>query len=547
MRIATSLLTLMLAAGCLAFGQAARAASAPSVGTKAPDFSLPTTGQNTMALSSLRGNVVVVNFFATWCPPCRAETPDLINVQKRFASRGVTFVGVDDREPSALVSTWAAANRVTFPLVLDADGGVEKTYDVNGIPTTYVLDKDGRIVFSQVNQLSGSLLASALNDVLAGRLPRESKAAKRFEDIVASSTADVSASLARGQTAQAIAAGTAASKKLDDILNDVMATDIDYAWASHVRDRLGLALAKAYETRAAAQPKAKTTAHDLEQAALLRGQSALDDERFDSALKYYRAAVRLAPKDTDAYDGVASVAGRTGDHATVLSIDVTEAGFDPKNPESWLGVANGYLGLKRYEEALRASHTGLALAAVDYALHPDKKHNAYELGRMWLKLARLSIAAGDSSGATWMLADSAACAPATIVAQQADEQFAALSPSPIYVAVSGAAQVVGKSSKPALLWVNVRNAAQSERTVHLSALGVPKRWVLSFCYEKVCDPYKSTITLGPGANQRVELQVVPLSSTKGEWDMRLTPTGDDTMQLLVDAKTAKAQVTVSAT
>ncbi len=547
MRTSRSCLPLLLATLCLALAQPSLASGPPAVGAYAPDFTLPTTGAKQIALSSLRGHVVVVNFFATWCPPCRAETPDLIAVNKKFAARGVTFVGVDDREPGQLVSSWAAAKSVDFPLVLDSDGAVEQNYDVNGIPTTYVLDKDGRIVFSQVNQLSGSLLTSALTDVLAGRTPHESKAAKQFEDIVTRATGDVSTALAHGQTAQAIAAGTAASKKLDDILNDVMATDIDYAWASHVRDRLGLVLAKAYEKGAKAQPKTKNGARDLEQAALLRGQAALDDEHFDAARNYYRTALRLEPKDTDAWDGLASVASRTGDHATVLTVDVTEAGFDPKNPESWLGVANGYLGFKRYDDALRASRTGLGLAAVDYALHPAKKHNAYELGRMWLKMGRLSIAAGDSSSAKWMLANSAASAPATIVAQQADEQFAALSPSPVYVVVAGASQVVGLPSKPAVLWVNVRNAASSERTVHLSALGVPQRWVLSFCYARVCDPYKSSITLGPGANERVELQVVPLAPTQGDWGMRLTPSGDDTMQVQVDAKTAKAQITVSAT
>jgi peroxiredoxin len=528
-------------------GVQARAA-APHVGAVAPDFTLPTTGTGTMSLSSLRGHVTVVNFFATWCPPCRAETPDLNAIEKKFARRGVRFVGVDDQEPGSLVATWAAANRVTYPLVLDSDHAVETNYDVHGIPTTYVLDKDGRVVFSQVNELSGAVLENSLNDVLAGRTPRETKTARTFENIVMTGIAGVNAALAQHDVNRAIDTGSAAVKKLDDIQNGVMATDIDDVWASRVRDRLGVVLAKAYETRASAHPKAKTAPHDLEQADLLRGRIATDDENFASAHTYYQKATQLAPKDTDAWDGVYYAAYRQGDHATVLSANVTEAGFDPKDPESWLGVANGYLGLKRYDDARLAARTGLALAAVTYALHPfKKKHNAYELGRMWLKGARVAIAAGDSSSATWMLADSTASAPGTIVAQQADEQLAALSPAPVYVAVSGASQVVGQPSKPALLWVTVRNTAQAERVVHLNADNVPKHWVLSFCYERVCDPNKSTITLGPASNMRVELQMVPLKPTDGGWDMRLTPVNDDTMTVLVDAKTAKAHITVSAT
>src|SRR5215470_682876 len=72
--------------------------SAPQVGSLAPDFSLPTADGKSIKLSDLRGKVVVVNFFATWCPPCRAETPDLIATADAFGPRGVVFVGVDAKE-----------------------------------------------------------------------------------------------------------------------------------------------------------------------------------------------------------------------------------------------------------------------------------------------------------------------------------------------------------------------------------------------------------------------------------------------------------------
>src|ERR1022692_4806036 len=101
-------------------------AAPPAVGSLAPDFSLATTTGKTVKLSSLRGHVVVVNFFATWCPPCRAETPDLISAAGAYAPRGVVFLGVDAKESSQLVSEFASAKGIAYTLVLDSDGKVNE-------------------------------------------------------------------------------------------------------------------------------------------------------------------------------------------------------------------------------------------------------------------------------------------------------------------------------------------------------------------------------------------------------------------------------------
>src|ERR1022692_4198435 len=95
-----------LASACVAAAalSSSALAAAPAPGVSAPTFSLPLVGGGSVDLAGLRGHVVVVNFFATWCPPCRAETPDLISASGAFAPRGVTFVGVDVKESAQLVS-----------------------------------------------------------------------------------------------------------------------------------------------------------------------------------------------------------------------------------------------------------------------------------------------------------------------------------------------------------------------------------------------------------------------------------------------------------
>jgi len=558
-----TLASLLFASLLFALGAPATAAP-PAVGSRAPDFSLATPGGTTMKLSALRGKIVVVNFFATWCPPCRAETPDLISASAGFARRGVVFLGVDSREPGDLVAQFAAAKGINYPIVLDRDGAVDELYDVRAIPTTYIVGRDGRITYRQVDQLEGSVIASALDDVIAGRMPNESPLAQQFAATAQLAQAQIrtlvsaaAAALARRDvnaalvsSVQAINVGVAANKKLDDLQAGDGSSSINYFTSAQERDAMGVDLARAYELRVSAKPHAPTAKSDLEQAALLRGQQAEDEERFTEAEALYKKAAALAPRDTKALDGVYLAAFELRDYATAAAAAAAETRIAPKDPESWLTLASANNSLKHYDDALSAEASALALATIDYSRHLPTKYRAhdaaYEVGRVFLKMARTAILAGNPNLAALLLPNSPIITPGTIVAQQAEEQYAALSPQPVYVAVSGPDKAAAPASEQASLWLLVRNGAAAPRTVHLAAVNVPKRWVLSFCYEKVCDPYKSDVTLAANESRKVELRVVPLSPTGGPWDMHLRPDGVDQMDVDVNAKTQKASIAVLA-
>ena len=538
----------------------ARASGPPQVGSVAPDFSLPTADGKSVKLSDLRGKVVVVNFFATWCPPCRAETPDLVAESNAFAARGVVFVGVDAKESAQLVNQFAAAKGVAFILALDSSGAVNRRYDVRAIPTTYILDRQGRIVYRQVDQLEGAVLAGALTDTVAGRVPNQSALDRRFAQIATAAKGQIDALTATALAAKkkgdinaafvasghAIAIGVAANKALDALASSDGSSALNYFNSTQQRDALGASLSVAYSTHVAAKPRATTAKSDLEQAYLLMGQRAEDEEHFAAALASYKEAAAFAPKDTKPLDGEYLAAYELRDYPTAVAAALTETQVAPNDPESWLTLASADNAAKHYDDAIAAEGVALALASVDYALHASKKHAAYEVGRVYLKMGRSEILAGNNDEAATFLANSAALAPGTIVAQQAQEQLVALSPQPVYVAISGAHRAAAQGSQPAKLWMTVHNAATQTRMVHLAAVNVPKKWVLSFCYDKVCDPYKSDVSLGPNATRRVELQVVPLASTNGPWAMKLAPSGVDQMNVDVDARTAKASITVLA-
>ncbi len=123
----------------------------PGGRTAAPDFTLPALGGGTIRLAELKGQVVMLNFWATWCPPCRAEMPAMERLYREYASRGFAIVAIDYREGPDLVQPFVEELGLTFPIALDRDGKVtDAKYPTGGLPTTYILDRQGRVVARRI-------------------------------------------------------------------------------------------------------------------------------------------------------------------------------------------------------------------------------------------------------------------------------------------------------------------------------------------------------------------------------------------------------------
>jgi len=111
----------------------------------APAFTLVDLNGKSVSLSDFRGKIVVLNFWATWCPPCRREIPDFIDLQKEYGSRSVQIVGIALDEPEK-VQAFARQNGMNYPVLLGSDEVSMKYGGIEGIPTTFIIDKNGRIV-----------------------------------------------------------------------------------------------------------------------------------------------------------------------------------------------------------------------------------------------------------------------------------------------------------------------------------------------------------------------------------------------------------------
>jgi peroxiredoxin len=111
----------------------------------APSFALPSRGGDTVSLAQLKGKVVMLNFWASWCGPCRQEMPLLDQMHKRYSSLGFTLVGVNVDANSKDAEEWLSKTPVSFPVVFDRESKVSKLYDVSAMPSTVFIDRQGNV------------------------------------------------------------------------------------------------------------------------------------------------------------------------------------------------------------------------------------------------------------------------------------------------------------------------------------------------------------------------------------------------------------------
>jgi cytochrome c biogenesis protein CcmG/thiol:disulfide interchange protein DsbE len=142
----------------------------PQVGFTAPGFTLDSLTGQPIALSDLRGKVVVLNLWASWCPPCRAEMPALNAIYQKLRDQGLVVLGVnttyqdDETSARAAIRDWG----LTFPIVFDRDGATSRQYRVQAMPTTFFIGRDGvirDIVFG--GPMSEALIASKIEKLIS--------------------------------------------------------------------------------------------------------------------------------------------------------------------------------------------------------------------------------------------------------------------------------------------------------------------------------------------------------------------------------------------
>jgi peroxiredoxin len=140
--------------------------NAVKVGKAAPNFSLERLDGSEVALSDLRGKGVVLNFWGTWCEPCKAEMPALQQNYEKYKDQGLEVIGVNIGESPVTINPFIEQYGVHFPILLDRQSQITKLYRIGPIPTTFFISPDGTVEEIFIGQLNEALIASKVEKIL---------------------------------------------------------------------------------------------------------------------------------------------------------------------------------------------------------------------------------------------------------------------------------------------------------------------------------------------------------------------------------------------
>lgn len=163
--VVAGLLSLTVVGGV---SQVVTAKTAPVVGGIAPGFTLNDLNGKSVELNQVLKSkkVTLINFWATWCPPCRAEIPEFVKFYRKYSAKGVEILAVNLQENTADVKNFVKNNGMNFPVLTDGNGRVGQMYQVMAIPTTFFVDSNGKIFYKIEGSTSMATLEAKVRSVL---------------------------------------------------------------------------------------------------------------------------------------------------------------------------------------------------------------------------------------------------------------------------------------------------------------------------------------------------------------------------------------------
>jgi cytochrome c-type biogenesis protein CcmH/NrfG/thiol-disulfide isomerase/thioredoxin len=497
----------------LALLGAAPAPRGAAVGSPAPALTLTNLDGKPLPAARPMGKVTVLNFWATWCPPCRAETSGLVAAYARLHPQGVDFLGVDTTETGPIVKTFLSAKGVPYPSAL-AGPGVYNAYGIAYIPTTIVLDPGGIVRARWVGTVTPAQLAQY---VAAARARRSSADVSRAQ-------AEIDALLpprryrftgTDAERSAAVAAVNRAIARAEAIARRAEAT-VDYERTQHAEGALLVTAGTAVRAHTA-------TAAQRAAGLVMFAQGSGDLNRWDDAAWAYRAALRITPDAPILVAALSRAYYRLHHYAQMIAQAQRYTRLKPRNGDGWADLGLAYQRARRFRDAAPAYDKALELLRADAAKNPAPDLLA-DVADTALDAANVYVSLGDEAGARRTFA--VANAYADRLAPRGE--FAALKRNVKERTQEGliAAALARGTGKPVIsvvpwtgpdlpgslastLKYRLIVAAHADRAVTLQAQGLRPHWVASFCADGLCSPQTVSFNAPAGGVKTFEFQLVP--------------------------------------
>jgi cytochrome c biogenesis protein CcmG/thiol:disulfide interchange protein DsbE len=503
---------LALVAVFAALGAAPNAGTAP-VGSAAPPLRGTTLSGAPWSVDPGDGKVTVLNFWATWCPPCRAETPDLVLAYRKLHAADVNFVGIDTTETAPIVKTFLSAHGVPFQTAL-AGPEVYNAYGIAYIPTTLVLDARGVVRARWVGNITPAQLAAYVAAARAGRdAVFVSKTQTQIDGFLAPSRyaftgTPVARAAALAQMKRALARA--------DALEDSNSAAVDDERTQAEEGTLRIAAGTALRDRAAA-PAQRADGYAL----LAQGNG--DRNRWSEAARDDRAALALRPNDPALVTALSRAYYRLHDYPDMIAQAKRYTVLRPSDGDGWSDLGLAYQRLRRFATAVPAYQRSLALLRAAAAKTPTDDALA-DVADTSLDLANVYVALGDVANTRATFA-------------QANVYGDRLNPHGKYVNLKHnvkertqegliAVALAGGNGKPVLsvapwsgpdlpgslastLKYRLIVASAADAAVTLHAGGIARDWVASFCADGLCSPQQVSYRAPAGGVKTYEFQLVP--------------------------------------
>jgi thiol-disulfide isomerase/thioredoxin len=507
---------LLLLAGCAgtttasnsAPPQALRNAALSSAGSPAAALSARTLGGAPISLADYRGKTLVLNFWATWCPPCRAETPDMIRAYGTLHSKDVAFLGVDTTETAPIVNAFVALKGLPYPVALAAPD-TYNAYGIAYIPTTIVIDPSGIIRARWTGEIAPAQLAAYVASARNGKNTTYVTPEQRKIDALLT------------LRAFSVPVAQARLKAVGDYLttlNSAATLRYDTERTQLETGTLELAVAKALQSQA--KSAAQRIAAEESAAAAYA-----DLNRFADAVRAYRGALAFAPHDPKVVGGIARAYYRLHDYPAMARYAEQWTKLAPNDSDAWDQLGLAQQRQQQFAAAIPAYQRALALLKADAKKQPIGKDGeaVTDVADESLDFANLYVALGDAKNAQAAFGQAqryAALIPtgspyASMKARVQERTLEGLSAASLahgsgtHVALAPWTGANLPGSGTSTIRYRLVAVAPAGQSVSLGTKGLKAGWIASFCQDRLCSPNTVTFTMPSEGVKTYEFQLIP--------------------------------------